>query len=455
MPRCTPLIFRCLIPIAVLAGSLALDVPGAGSAEAGASVQSSDVESLGKELQRAAGKGDLDGARRLVRELGESGDPAATDWILKSVIIFDDAELVGNAIDALRSLGIENVAETCESYLAKSKTPPLLAAVIIVVAEGFADERSEKWLVDGLNSKSDLVLRNSIDALVVRKSKAGIPALIGKLESIGGERSTVYYAVLDGLLLLTGQEYETIEDWRKFWEIQGPTLDPANLDAGDGTTGVERKKARTPRDPEFFGVEVVSQKVMFVIDTSGSMVLYDEGGGEEGGGKGASWQQRQRIKRVRDQLKAVIQKLRTNSRFNIISYSDQLQNFNEKGIVPASGTWKKKAVQFADGLKANGFTHTDEAMRAAFQDKSIDTIMLLSDGAPVHDGSQENLIPRILDDVRKMNRVRKVKIYTFGFDGPGVTPPNSKQPPNANPAPLVEFLTRLAEDNGGTYTSIR
>jgi len=411
-----------------------------------------DAAALGEELEAAAGAGNLAEARRLIRELGASGEAAATAWVLRSMTAFDDAEIAGDVIDALRALGVDRIGEACEAELAREKSPPIIRAVILAAVEGFDDERSERWLVEALAAKDDMVLRNAIDSLVRRRSKAGIPALIDLLDRLGGKRTTSRYAVIDALLALTGHEFETVEDWRKFWAAQGASFDPNELDT-EGRTGVARKRA-TPRESEFFGVEVVSQRVMFVIDTSGSMVLYDEGGAEEGG-SGADWRVRQRINRVRQQLKTAIAKLPAGSRFNIISFDDEVHRFSEKGIVPADANWKKKGQQFADRLIAAGATHTDEAMRAAFRDKEIDTIILLSDGAPAYRPARHNLIPEILDEVRRMNRIRKVKIYTFGFDGPGSAPPNSRQDPNRNPEPLIEFLKTLASENGGTYTSIR
>ena len=71
------------------------------------------------------------------------------------------------------------------------------------------------------------------------------------------------------------------------------------------------------------------------------------------------------------------------------------------------------------------------------------------------------LIPAILRQVKKVNRLRRVRIHTFGFTGgAGQWPPGSKysggRAPKEEPPEVLEaFLKRLAEENGGRFTPIR
>lgn len=407
-----------------------------------------------KALKRAAQQGDVDRAKALIRELGDSGDADAAEPILLSLMTLPPSDVLDDVLNALQRLGVENVGETCERLLKKKKIDPIVQAAILELARKVPGERTEGWLLDSLDARYDLVIRNAIAALVNLRSKNAIPRLIDKLENLGKKRTLIYYEVDDALVELTGHRFDSIADWRSWWEIKAATFDPNDLEDDEAATGVERRKPGKRR-PEFFGVEILSQRIMFVIDCSGSMVLYDPASEEGGGGGGADYRVRQRIYRVKSQLKAVIEKLPKRARFNIVSYSNTLNKFNPKGIVAANGKWKKKAYGFADSLQANGYTHTDEALKEAFKDRAIDTIILLSDGAPTREGSRANLIPEILEWVRKNNRLRKITIHTFGFDGPGVTPPNSRQTPNPNPEPLIDFLQTLARETGGKYTSIK
>ena len=124
----------------------------------------------------------------------------------------------------------------------------------------------------------------------------------------------------------------------------------------------------------------------------------------------------------------------------------------------ASGEWKKKAIAFIRKFNADLGTATGLALKDAFKDKSADTIVLLSDGAPHNQrGTPDELIPIVQELVKDLNRLRKVKIFTFGFEGLGQWPPGSKYEGRSvvyDAEQLVRFLKNLAENNGGRYTPI-
>ena len=170
---------------------------------------------------------------------------------------------------------------------------------------------------------------------------------------------------------------------------------------------------------------------------------------------------RQRLKRAKDQLLKVLRKLRRRSKFNVITFSDRVINW-KKSIVATSRGNLGQARKFVTGLQANGLTHTDDALEKAFKDPGIDTICLLSDGAPTKQNAPQGAAfqQQILQRVKDLNASRKLRINTFGFDDRGVAPNQPR--PNPLPAPipagqneLVGFLKKLAEENGGTYHSIK
>ncbi|MCI0650555.1 MAG: hypothetical protein L0Z55_01580 [Planctomycetes bacterium] len=417
-----------------------------------AAAGSADAE---RQLAKAIADGDEDRIVAIFEQL--AADPSANDveLILQGVALFPSARVYDLGMESLRGLGAENLDGAFRKALKKGQQAPLLAAAVVAAAAPMAPPLAEEWLLLALDVDNAMVQRNAIDALRERKSKNAIPRLIDLLERYGIGKNMVAYEAESALLFLTGREYDLLEDWRKFWDANKDTLDPAKLDAGGGKTGVTLKRPELTV-PEFFGVEVVSQKVAFVVDMSGSMTMWDEGGEE--GGKGSAWQVRQRVVRTKRQLGAAISKLPRGAYFNIIAFNNAIQHFQRR-LVPAVPVWKEKAGAFIDRLEANHATHTDEAMRAAFEDPNVDTIILLSDGAPMRSREEgpAQLIPRILDDVRSLNRLRKVRIYCFGFDGRGEWPPGSKyaQNPPEDPAEMVAFLKQLATENRGSYTSIK
>ena len=187
------------------------------------------------------------------------------------------------------------------------------------------------------------------------------------------------------------------------------------------------------------------------MDVSGSMAAFDSLK------PGQRWQERQRMPRTQRELSNAIKKLPRDCHFNILAFNNSVHRF-EKKLVRANGKYKKKALLYVRKLNAVGGTQTDLALRQALKDPHADTIILLSDGAPTktRNDTPSVLIPKILQMVRNLNRLKKVKIFTFGFEGHGTMPPGDPRGPlpNHNPKEMVDFLKTLAKENGGKYTTI-
>ncbi|MFQ5655220.1 MAG: HEAT repeat domain-containing protein [Planctomycetota bacterium] len=395
-------------------------------------------------------------ALELFSELEAVPGEGAARLIVEAMAAIPSQELFDEGVRILTAFGAEKIDGYVAEILEARKVRPVVLATVLTVAGAMKDETSESWLLQGLEHKSELVQRSAIEALKERRSKNAIPRLIDLLERKKRAKGTVAYSANLALMSLTGHCFDSIEDWRKFWEANKETLDPSKLEAPEGPTGVAQQDL-DKRKPEFFGVEIISRRVVFVIDISGSMTMWDEGG-EDQAGKGPPWKARQRIVRTKRQLSEAIRKLSKGALFNVIAFNNKIAKL-QKELVPAVPRWKGKALKFVKRLAADSATHTDEALAEAFRDPRVDTIILLSDGAPMKSRSEtaEALIPRILEQVRDLNRIRRVRIFTFGFEGEGEWPPGSKyaRHPPEDPQRLIDFLTRLAKENGGTYTSIR
>ncbi len=408
---------------------------------------------LARSLERCLGRQDEAAALEVLALMREHPDPEHVRALLFAMAtsptprVYDEARAIVVGFDPGRlDAPVRRQIETKD-------TPPLVVAAALDVARDIPGPIAEGWLIAGLSHSSDLIERHAIHGLRERRSKRAIPHLIDALERHGVGSGVPALEARNALVALTGHDFDSIEEWRLFWKENEATLDPARLDE-EGRTGLERKKPEREL-PLFFGKEVVSRRVIFVVDISGSMTMWDPGGEE--GGKGSSWEHRQRIVRTKRQLTATLQRLATDAHFNVIAFHDSVRRF-QKQMVPATGEWKGAAAQFVSKLDANSATHTDEALEAALSDPNVDTILLLSDGAPMRtDGAKaDTLIPRILKRVRHLNRLRRVLISTFGFEGRSEWPPGSKYAgqPREDPGPMVEFLKRLAAENGGTYTPI-
>ncbi len=116
--------------------------------------------------------------------------------------------------------------------------------------------------------------------------------------------------------------------------------------------------------------------------------------------------------------------------FNFIRFSDRTEQWRETIVEPNEDNCHK-AIAWLATLSAHGSTCTLEALNQAFNDDSISSICLISDGKP--DSSTE----MVLSEVRRMNARRGLKIDVVSF--------------NCEDAAANEFMRKLAGENGGRY----
>lgn len=208
----------------------------------------------------------------------------------------------------------------------------------------------------------------------------------------------------------------------------------------------------TSSSSTFYGLKTEGQKVIFVVDVSGSMEGKDEGnladrvtaqavdtggkavgnaiGGDVGsflGEQAAS--ETTKLGYAKRELIPAIQGLPESSSFTIITFGDETKEWYQ-GMVPATSSNRNLAVAFVKGLAANGGTPAAEALTKAFAASDANLVFFLSDGQPT-DGSPD----QILGTVHQLNAQHKVQISSVGL--------GDDQD--------AKFLAELAKQNGGQY----
>ena len=138
--------------------------------------------------------------------------------------------------------------------------------------------------------------------------------------------------------------------------------------------------------------QVVSKDVILVLDTSGSMT------GEK-------------IDQAPNALKFVLERLKPEDRFSVITFSTGVVSYAPGALRPASE--RADAIRFVDKIEASGSTNINrsllEAMKVA--DKERPTIVIfLTDGIPTVD---ETDTQRILDNVKNATP-SNVRLFPFG-----------------------------------------
>ncbi len=185
----------------------------------------------------------------------------------------------------------------------------------------------------------------------------------------------------------------------------------------------------------YYKFGIYSDRVLFVVDTSGSM----------------NWSYHfkpTRIDVARRQLDKVLRSIQTNALVNVMTYSDKVRMWQKKEItaneknIQRAVAWSQKSL-----AKPDGNTHTYTALKKAFErNPEFDTIYFLSDGSP-SDG--DYVSPEgIVYSVRAWNRYRRARINTIALTLENV----DRGHPNEATSSLVrmkELMRELARATGG------
>lgn len=333
-------------------------------------------------------------------------------------------------------------------FLGDRERKVVLAGVVGIMA----GDDAEKILLKLLKKRDYPAVQNlAARALGRRQSVRAVEPLIRVLKKREGKRDRIWKAAQNALVEITGYEFWDAAGWKSFWKVRKEGFDPKK---GRGHAGREGPPPPDRTIPRFFGQPVHCRNVIFVFDRSGSMHIKDppqKAGesdskeekkhcrycGKRHGGVDLP-ESRSRISRVKSELAQLIEDLPEDTRFNVIAMADKIVPVFEGGeLVEADAENKAKAIDF---VKTRGLwwgTSTDKALDVVFEHAGVDAVHLLSDGEPWRG---KPLDPNIVHDlVAWKNRLRLVSISTYGFWK----------------AEGVEFLRKLALDNGGSFTSVR
>lgn len=279
------------------------------------------------------------------------------------------------ALDALAELHSEEALPTFEHALKVKEWPVRVAAI-----RGLAR----------------LHRKESVELLVDRVDK---------------EEGRVLAEIVDALRGLTGKPFGYAPgQWKEWWTGAREAFIPP-----DKARAIELSQAGTTT---YHGVPVLSTRMVFLVDISGSM---SEVTGNES-----------RIEQSKKELLRVLSQLGPSAQVNMIFFDDRIEPWR-KGLVPIK-TNLKEAQSLISKVAPRGQTNIFDALEFAFSHKEADTIYLLSDGDPTNGRVIEP--DDILRETRKLNRLRQIVIHTISFGA-------------------SRFMKLLAEQNGGQYVEIK
>jgi hypothetical protein len=196
------------------------------------------------------------------------------------------------------------------------------------------------------------------------------------------------------------------------------------------------RTAALPRSTQatFFQVPILSTRVLFILDLSGSM----RDPSPEGPLTKLDVAKRGMVETVRA--------LPPETRFGFLGLGcDAMGRYAERErktwqgklvLLPAAPPVKADAERYIRRLQASGWTNLYDAIEYAFTQPDADTIYLYTDGG----ASKGAFVAtgEILSELRKMNRFRRIAIHTVEVPGARNTPDNQR------------LLEEIARATGGT-----
>lgn len=285
-------------------------------------------------------------------------------------------------------------------------------------------------------------------ALATERCKAVVPLLIHGLEAELARKKDPWamdvrlHRLLEGL---TGQSVVrgSAEPWQQFWKNEGQALTVR-------AAGQTERKPGDDKYGKFFNLEVESDRVLFVLDFSGSMaepVTLKTQGTAASAGKTTT-----KAALVVQELKRLIMSLPDGALVNIVVFSDTVRVWRQDNGRPALVKLDDNArddllSNFLDSLRPNGPTNLYDALDKALEfggrglhDKyygaGFDTLYVITDGAPTAGPVVDK--DEIRRRVRETNQLRRIAIHCITFGDKNDT----------------DFLGPLATENGGRHIHV-
>jgi hypothetical protein len=242
-----------------------------------------------------------------------------------------------------------------------------------------------------------------------------IPLLIGRY---GKEEGRLENELSRALFVHTGTRCWTRAAWTSWWREnrEGFVLPhPESVKSGGGSGA--------GKTVSYHGIPLVSARIAFLIDHSGSMVA-----------RISTNQKRNRLDEAKEQLRKVVTELPKTHKVNLVLFQSVVTSV-WKELRRLNGANRRVLLEAIDDVRLAGGTNTYSALMAAFDDPEVDTIYLLTDGLPTAGSIVDT--DEILDAVMRENRIRQVVIHgiSIGMDS--------------------RLLKELAELTGGEFKLIR
>ncbi|MBL9085506.1 MAG: VWA domain-containing protein [Planctomycetia bacterium] len=286
-------------------------------------------------------------------------------------------------------------------------------------------EPADRWVVAA--AAVDVLRR-----LHAREAIEPLIAMLGR-DDLGRLREDAHRA-LRSLTAQTHGPYQ--QPWKDWWTDAkaGFTMPPTPADAVS--------LSAPDKGVTFYGITTFSDRIVFVLDVSGSMLDPARAEGTTGAGAADG----RKIDLARKELYAALAMLDDKKTFDCIFFGHRVVRLLGQ-MTQAAAPVVERARRFAGELEPTGGTNIHDALEAAFRAAGVpvgqavtgptnlvaDTIFFMTDGTPTAGKLTDPA--RILESVAEWNRTAHLTIHTVAVGDECD----------------AKFLEQLARDNGGRF----
>jgi hypothetical protein len=293
---------------------------------------------------------------------------------------------------ATGALVLENEPEFV-GVLTNDRAPECRAARMLL-ARRLEGEGGLRYGPSGARDEDRGVRTAAAELLAGIGSRDAALQLTGMLERETSLR--LRWRIVELLQAMSGQKYRLDpRPWRD-WAEALPD------DWGGGAPG-DARPDHGEVSAAFAGLPILSERVVFLIDLSGSVWRERADG-------------RTRKALIDVELRKALEALGEDDHFNVIPYTSKPIPW-KKELTPAKASNVAKALDWFEGRKDSGTGNFWDAAMLALEDPEVDSILVLTDGAPT--GGQRWNLTLIKDLFVEHNRFRRVTLDAILAECPG------------------------------------
>jgi len=316
---------------------------------------------------------------------------------------------------ALGALGTDAAARTLADCLPSQKWEVRTAVCesLARIAPKDADlvARAERKIVPLLQDSRWACRHTAAWTLACLAARGGLRPMIDAAGRPGNEMIWGLLAQMTGKADLAWK----VRPWRDWFRRNGKTAPLRRCGRPQETSRVA-----------YFGLGDTTKNVLFVIDTSRSMVQAQSGSTVS------------KLEGATAELQKAVGALQPGTRFNVVFFAGRVRVWNRG---PLRATWRAKAAlqEALDRIRPDGGTNCHGALTAALAQHGVDTVYFLTDGMPTEGRTTKPAA--IVREITETNHDREtpVRIHCIAFffrEG-------------------ESLLTALAKANGGRYRLVQ